>query len=109
MYLPLGQETVQVEPLSPHIPTERTAPVEVLVIGSLFCPVGSTAVLYLRRVAREFAGQTVLKEVPASREALERYGAADGIFVNGQPRRSILLFSAYSASLRFGFSRALEG
>ncbi len=29
MYLPLGQESVRIEPLRPQIPTERTAPAEV--------------------------------------------------------------------------------
>ncbi len=84
MYLPLHQETVRVEPLAPRIPTGRMAPVDILIIGSCFCPVGATTVLYLRRVAEEFPGQVVLREVPAGREALEEYGVADGIFVNGR-------------------------
>jgi hypothetical protein len=61
-------------------------PVEVLVIGSLFCPVGATAVLYLRKVAAEFGDRVALKEVPAEPEALSRYGVADGIFINGEPK-----------------------
>ena len=84
MYLPLNQETVWVELLTPRIPTERTVPVDVLIIGSRFCPVGATTVLYLRRAAEDFPGQVVLREVPAGREALEQYGVADGIFLNGR-------------------------
>jgi len=84
MYLPLSQEKVRVEPLTPRIPTERTAPLDVLIIGSRFCPVGAATVLYLRRAAQEYPGQMVLREVPAGRESLEAYGVADGIFLNGR-------------------------
>ncbi len=86
MYLPLSQDTVQVQPLAPRIPSEGVAPVEILVIGSLFCPVGASAVLYVRRVAAEFGDQVTVKEVPAGTEALARYGVANGIFLNGKAR-----------------------
>jgi len=86
MYLPLLQESVEVEPLSPNVPMEGKAPVEVLVVGSLFCPVGAAAVLYLRKVATEFSDQVALKEIPAGPEALARYGVANGIFINGQQK-----------------------
>jgi len=84
MYLPLSQPTVCVEPLPPRITREGTAPVEVLIIGSLFCPVGASAVLGIRKVAAEFGDRVAVKEVPASREATDRYGVANGIFVNGK-------------------------
>ncbi len=85
MYLPLAQESVEVEPLNPKVGREGTAPVEVLVIsGSLFCPVGAATVLYLRRVVAEFGDQVALKEVPAGPEALSRYGVGNGIFINGK-------------------------
>jgi predicted GNAT family acetyltransferase len=86
MYLPLGQASVRVEPLEARVEREGRAPVEVLVIGSLFCPVGAAAVLYLRKVAAEFGDRVTLKEVPAGPEALSRYGVADGIFINGEPK-----------------------
>ncbi|MBC7093787.1 GNAT family N-acetyltransferase [Candidatus Bipolaricaulota bacterium] len=86
MFLPLGQASVKVEPLKAKVACEGIAPVEVLVIGSLFCPVGAAAVLYLRKVAAEFGDQVILKEVPAGLEALASYGVADGIFINGEPR-----------------------
>ena len=38
MYLRLAQETVEAEPLAPRIPMEGKAPVEVLIVGSRFCP-----------------------------------------------------------------------
>ena len=86
MYLPLAQTSMRVEPLEAKVKREGTAPVEVLVIGSLFCPVGATAVLYLRKVAAEFGDRVALKEVSAGPEALSRYGVADGIFINGEPK-----------------------
>ncbi len=86
MYLPLGQEEIEVEPISARVPRRRGTPVEVLVIGSRFCPVGASAVLAVRKVAKEFEGAVVIKEVAGGREAIERYGVADGIFVNGEAR-----------------------
>lgn len=86
MYLPLRQESIRVEPLKTKVEREENAPVEVLVIGSLFCPVGAAAVHYLRKVAAEFPDQVVLREVPAGPEALARYGVANGIFIDGEPR-----------------------
>lgn len=53
-------------------------------IGSRFCPVGASAVISLRQVAEEFAGQVLLKEVPAGPESMARYGVAEGIFLNGR-------------------------
>jgi len=86
MYLPLAQEEVAVEKLEPQIPVEGRAPVEVLIIGSRFCPVGSAAMLLVRKVAEEFGNQVLIKEIPASREAVARYGTADGIFINGKEK-----------------------
>lgn len=86
MYLPLRQATVQVEPLTSRVTREGTAPVEVLIIGSLSCPVGASAVLAIRKVAREFGDQVAVKEVPAGIEAMTRYGVADGIFINGKSK-----------------------
>jgi len=85
MYLPLSQAEVEVEPLAENIPVEGRAPVEALMIGSLFCPVAAATVLYLRKVAAEFGDRVSMVELPAGPEALARYGVADGIFVNGKP------------------------
>jgi GNAT superfamily N-acetyltransferase len=86
MYLPLKQQTVRVEPLSPRIPISGTAPVEILIIGSLSCPVGSSAVLAIRKVVDELGEAVLVREVPAGREAIARYGVADGIFINGKAK-----------------------
>ena len=85
LYLLLSQAEVEVEPLAENIPVEGRAPVEVLMIGSLFCPVAAATVLYLRKVAAEFGDRVSMVELPAGPEALARYGVADGIFINGKP------------------------
>ncbi|MCS7240466.1 MAG: GNAT family N-acetyltransferase [Candidatus Bipolaricaulota bacterium] len=86
MFLPLKQSSVKVEPLKTRVRREGIAPVEVVVIGSLFCPVGAAAVLYLRKAATELGDRVALKEIPAGPEAIARYGVAEGIFINGEMR-----------------------
>ncbi len=86
MYLPLSQPTVHVELLPPQVLVTGTAPVEIVIVGSLFCPVAASAVLTIRKVAREFGDQVAVREVPAATEALARYEVADGILVNGKNR-----------------------
>ncbi len=84
MYLPLTQPTVHVELLPPQVIATGTAPVEVVIVGSLFCPVMASAVLAMRKVAREVGDQVAVREMPAGTEGLARYGVADGILVNGK-------------------------
>lgn len=86
LYYPLGQPSVAVEPIEARIARETEAEVEILVIGSRFCPVGASAVLAVRKVAQEFGERVVVREIPAGREAIARYGVADGIFINGKAR-----------------------
>ncbi len=86
LYYPLAQAAVQVEPMATKISKSSASEVEVLVIGSRFCPVGSSALLSLRKVAKEFGERVVIQEIPASRETIHRYGVADGIFINGKPK-----------------------
>ncbi len=85
LYYPIKKERVWVEPLQPHVAREGTAPVEVLVIGSHFCPVTASAVLSLRRVAAELDSLVHLREMSADRNTIEHYGVADGIYINGKP------------------------
>jgi len=84
LYYPISQESVWVEPLQPHVTREGTAPVDILVIGSHFCPVGASAVLSLRKVAAELDGLVHVREVDAGRNVIEHYGVADGIYINGK-------------------------
>lgn len=86
LYYPLSQASVVVKPIVARVAKEGNAEVEILVIGSHFCPVGASAVLAVRKVAQEFGERVSLKEIPASREAIAQYGVADGIFVNGKAR-----------------------
>jgi GNAT superfamily N-acetyltransferase len=86
LYLPLTQGRVRIERLTPRVACQGTAGVEVLVVGSRFCPVGASAVLALRKVCRELGDAVQLGEVPAGAEALDRYGVAHGMFINGQAR-----------------------
>lgn len=89
LYYPLSQASVAVRPIPAHLPEaqpENAAEVEVLVIGSRFCPVGASAVLAIRRVAVEFGERVRVEEIPASREVIARYGVADGIFINGKTK-----------------------
>jgi hypothetical protein len=86
LYYPLSQPSVMVRPIAARIPREAGAEVDVLIIGSRFCPVGASAVLGIRKVAREFGERVRVREVPASRDAIARYGVADGIFINGKPK-----------------------
>ena len=85
LYYPISQESVWVEPLKPLVTREGTAPVDILVIGSHFCPVAASAVLSLRKVAAELDGLVQLREVDADRSIIEHYGVADGIYINGKP------------------------
>ena len=86
MYYPLRNASIEVKRLPARIPKPGGSSVEIFVIGSCFCPVGASALLAVRKVARELGEQVVLKEVPASLEAIKRYGLADGIFINGKAK-----------------------
>lgn len=89
LYYPLSQCSVRVCPVAGEAAVtsafaESKADVQILVLGSRFCPVGASAVLAIRKVAREFGDRVVIREIPASRETMARYGIADGIFINGK-------------------------
>jgi len=68
------------------IPRHGITPVEVLVIGSCFCPVGASAVLAVRKVANELGNRVKVSEIPSNRETITKYGVADGIFINGRAK-----------------------
>ena len=86
LYYPLNQASIMVKPITARITEKGRSEVEVLVIGSRFCPVGASAVLAVRKVAQELGERVMVKEVPASREVISQYGVADGIFINGKAK-----------------------
>jgi len=97
MYLPLIEPEAppSLTPLQPgasasliplNLPRFSNAPVEVVVVGSLFCPVSAFTLLILREVVPSFGGAVRLVEFEASRQAVEEWGAGHGIFVNGRER-----------------------
>lgn len=86
LYYPLGQASVEVKPIAARVPQATGVPVQILVIGSRFCPVGASALLALRKVVQEFEGRVAIQEIPSSREAIAQYGVVDGIFINGKAK-----------------------
>ncbi len=95
MYLPLTEPESSDRPLHPgpstsliplNLPRLTDAPVEVVVVGSLFCPVAASTLLILRDVVPSFGGAVSLLEFDASRRRVEEWGAGHGIFVNGKER-----------------------
>ena len=86
LYLPIGQQGVEVHPLEPRIRSRQGAPVEILVIGGYMCPYEASTLLLLQEVVREYGDQVVLHQVPLTLETLKEYGFAGGIFVNGDPK-----------------------
>lgn len=83
MYYPLSQENVKVEPIPVQLPPEGQK--GICIFGSLFCPVGASAVMAVRNAVSELGDKVRLQEISASREVIERYGIADGIYINGRP------------------------
>ena len=106
MYLPLGQEKIVVEPLEQRIPVGHRYPVEVLVFSGGLCPYEAATSLVAAQVAQEFGRRVVLKEIPASRQALYEYGTAKGVWVNG---RRVPGGGLPEEAVRLAIREALEG
>jgi len=86
LYLPLRQPEVRVLPLQSRIPSRRGIPVEILVLTGYLCPFETPTRLLLLEVAREFGDRVLVRQESLTRETLQRYGAASGIFINGRPK-----------------------
>jgi len=86
LYLPLSQPQVRVLPLQPRIRSRRGIPVEILVLTGYQCPFETPARLLLLEVAREFGDRVLVRQESLTRDTLQRYGAASGIFINGRPK-----------------------
>ncbi|MGD8489801.1 MAG: GNAT family N-acetyltransferase [Anaerolineae bacterium] len=106
MYYPLRQERVKAKPLAHRIPTGRRYPVEVLVFTGGLCPYETVTALQALEVAREFGRRVMVKEIPASREALVRYGTVEGVWING---RRLSGGGLPEEAIRLAIGEALEG
>jgi N-acetylglutamate synthase-like GNAT family acetyltransferase len=86
LYLPLSQPDVLAQPLTPRLEPRRGAPVEIVLLNGYLCPFEISAHLLMRQVAQEFGSQVNLREVTLTRETLQDYGAAYGVFINGRQK-----------------------
>ena len=86
LYLPLHQPQVQVQPFEFRVQPRQGAPVEILILTGYLCPFEVSTQMLLLDVAQEFGDQVVVRQEPLSPESLERYGVAEGIFINGRPK-----------------------
>jgi GNAT superfamily N-acetyltransferase len=84
LYRPLNQPQITVCPLESRIQPRSGVPVEILVLSGYLCPFEMSAQVLVLEVAREFGERVVVRQEPLTPETLERYGVADGIFINGR-------------------------
>ena len=106
MYYPLAQASIAVKPLKRRIATGHRYPVEVLVFTGGLCPYEAVTSLQALQVAREFGQRVILKEIPATREALHEYGTVDGVWING---RRVIGGGLPEEAIRLAIAEALEG
>lgn len=86
LYLPLSQPEVSAQPLNPSLQPRQGAPVEIVLLNGYLCPFEVSTHLLMRQVAQEFGSQVLLREVTLTRESLQEYGAAYGVFINGRQK-----------------------
>ena len=84
LYLPLNQPQIEARPLESRIRPRRGTPVEILVLSGYLCPFETSTQVLLLEVAREFGDRVIIQQEPLTPETLERYGVADGVFINGR-------------------------
>jgi GNAT superfamily N-acetyltransferase len=84
LYLPLNQSQIEARPLESRIRPRRGTPVEILVLSGYLCPFETSTQVLLLEVAREFGDRVIIQQEPLTLETLERYGVADGVFINGR-------------------------
>jgi len=83
MYFPITKKTVEVTPMElKYKPT--TKKVEVTLFKNFFCPVGVSMHYKVMEVAKTFGDKVKIVEIEATEETLEKYGAVDGILINGK-------------------------
>lgn len=88
LYRPLSQSKIRARPLDVRIQPRSGEPVEILILSGYLCPFETSAQLMIKEIAREFGNRVIVREESLSPETLQRYGVADGIFINGQQKLS---------------------
>jgi ribosomal protein S18 acetylase RimI-like enzyme len=86
LYFPLGKPHVQARPLQPGITPKSGLPIEILILSGYLCPLDVSTQISLLEVAHEFGNQVVLRQELLTPETLRRYGAANGVFINGRQK-----------------------
>lgn len=84
LYLPLGQPQIKAHPLELRIRPRSGTPVEILILSGYLCPFETSTQMLLLDVAGEFGDRVVVRQEPLTRDTLQRYGVADGVFINGR-------------------------
>jgi GNAT superfamily N-acetyltransferase len=84
LYLPLASAKIEVAPLQPRIHPQPRTPVQILVLSGYMCPFEAASLSALKEVVQEFGERVSLQQVRLTPDSLQKYGAASGIFVNGE-------------------------
>ncbi len=86
MFYPLGAETVEYGFAKEHVPPGPDDKVTIHIFRNLLCPIAPELFTRIKKVAREFGDRIQIIEVESDRQALEKYGTARGLYINGKPR-----------------------
>lgn len=83
MYFPLAQKEVKVKPRELKY-KPKTPGIEVTFFRNFFCPVSAGMHQKVRELAKTFGDKVTIVEIDSNKNALEKYGTANGILINGK-------------------------
>lgn len=83
IYFPLAQKEVKVKPRELKYKPKALG-IEVTLFRNFFCPVSAGMHQKVREVATTFGDKVSIVEIDANKNALEKYGTANGILINGK-------------------------
>jgi hypothetical protein len=86
LYYPIKQTKVNVQPIVKRISPKRVHPVEVLILNGYMCPYEVSTMIKLRSIVPEFGEQVILRDVWLTPDTLQEFGAAKGVFINGDQK-----------------------
>ncbi|MEO0157146.1 MAG: GNAT family N-acetyltransferase [candidate division WOR-3 bacterium] len=86
MFYPLSQETVEYWFTEERVPRGPGDKLTVHMFMNLLCPIAPELFARTERIAREFGDRIQVIKVESNPEALEKYGTARGLYLNGKPR-----------------------